>query len=109
MVEFVGPSVDDRMAVEFLHGSHDAILEFLFGPNADVTQDGPGELGKEPLDEIEPGAVLGSESEFEAAGRLIGEPSFGLPRDVRGMIVEDQLDRRMFLRSNTLRRSPAPP
>jgi hypothetical protein len=83
------------MAVEFIQGSHDAILEFLFGPDADVTQDGPGELGKEPLDEIEPGAVLGSESEFEAAGRLIGEPSFGLPRDVRGMIVEDQLDRRI--------------
>ena len=27
---FIGPSVDDGMSVEFVHGSHDAILEFLF-------------------------------------------------------------------------------
>jgi len=32
-------------------------------------------------------------SEFEAAGRLIGEPSLGLFGNVRGMIVEDQFDR----------------
>jgi hypothetical protein len=31
-----------------------------------MAQDGAGEFGKEALDEIEPGAVLGSESEFEA-------------------------------------------
>ena len=70
--------MDDWMAVEFIHGSHDAIFEFLFGCDADVAQDGAGELGKEPLDEIEPGAVRRSESEFEAARRLICEPSFGL-------------------------------
>ena len=39
--------------------------------------------------------MLGSESEFEAARRLSGEPSFRLLGDVRGMIVEDQLDRGM--------------
>ena len=38
--------------------------------------------------------VLGSEGEFETAHRLLGEPGLGLLRDVRGMIVEDQLDRR---------------
>jgi hypothetical protein len=54
-----------------------------------------GELGEEALDEIEPRTVGGRESEFEAADRLIGEPSLGLLGDVRGMIVEDQLDRRM--------------
>ena len=93
MVEFVGPSVNDRMAIEFIHGSHDAILEFLFGCDADVTQDGAGEFGKEPLDEIEPGAVLWREGEFEATRRLLGEPRFGFLGDVRGVIVEDQLDR----------------
>ena len=46
--------MDDRMAVEFIHGSHDAILEFLFGGDTDMAQDGAGELGKESLDEIEP-------------------------------------------------------
>jgi hypothetical protein len=30
-----------------------------------------------PLYEIKPGAVLGSESEFEAMHRLTGKPSFG--------------------------------
>ena len=52
-----------------------------------------GEFGKEALDEIEPGAVLGREGEFETARGLIGEPGFGLFGDVCGMIVEDQLDR----------------
>ena len=37
--------------------------------------------------------MLGSERKFEAAGRLLGEPGFGLLGEVRGMIVEDQLDR----------------
>src|ERR1700757_4441242 len=50
---------------------------------------------KEALDEVEPRAVLGSEGEFEAAGGLIGEPGFGFLGDVRGVIVEDQLYRRM--------------
>ena len=87
--------MDDGVSVELVHGGHDAVLEFLFGCDADVAQDGAGELGKEALDEIEPGAVLGREGEFEAAGGLLGEPSFGLLGDVRGMIVEDQLDRRV--------------
>src|SRR5262249_2227095 len=53
------------------------------------------ELGEKALDEVEPGTMLGRESEFEAAVGLIGEPSLGLFGDVRRMIVEDQLDRRM--------------
>jgi hypothetical protein len=54
--------VDDRVLVEVVHCSHDAILEFLFGCHTDVAQDGSRELGKEALD---------SEGEFEAAGGLI--------------------------------------
>src|SRR6478672_13694461 len=50
-------------------------------------------LEKKALDEIEPGAVLGSEGELEPAPGLIGEPSSRLPGDMRGMIVEDQVDR----------------
>src|SRR5215216_8059137 len=52
------------------------------------------ELGEEALDEIEPGAMLRSEGELEPAGGLIGEPSSRLLGDVRGMIVEDQVDGR---------------
>ena len=54
------------MAIEFIHGSHDPILEVLFGRDADVAEDGAGKFGEEALDEIEPGAVLGSEGEFKA-------------------------------------------
>ena len=76
--------MNDGILSEVVHGSHDAILEFLFGRDADVAQDGAREFGKEALDEVEPGAVLGSEGEFEAVHGLIGEPGFGLPGDVRG-------------------------
>src|SRR5258706_3700832 len=84
LIELIGPSVDDGMAVEFIHGSHDAVLEFLFGCDADVAQHRAGELGEEALDEIEPGAVFGREGEFEAAGGLFGQPSLGLLRLLAG-------------------------
>jgi hypothetical protein len=71
------------MAIEFIHGSHDAVLEFLLGGDADVAQHRAG------VDEIEPGTMLGCEDEFEAADRLFGKPSLGLLGDVGGMIVED--------------------
>jgi hypothetical protein len=48
-----------------------------------VAQHGAGEFGKEALDEIEPGAVLESESEFEPVRGLAGEPSSGLFGDMR--------------------------
>jgi hypothetical protein len=58
--------VNDGIAVEIIHGGHEAILELLLGCDADVAQHGAGELGKETLDEIEPGAMRGREGEFEA-------------------------------------------
>ena len=87
--------MDDRVSIEVIRGGPDAVLEFLFGCDADMAQHGAGELGEKALDEVEPGTMLGRESEFEAAGGLNGEPSLGLFGDVRRMIVEDQLDRRM--------------
>jgi hypothetical protein len=80
--------------VEIIHGGDEAILELLLGGDANVPQDGTGEFREEALDEIEPRAVIGGESEFEAVHRLIGKPGFGFPRDMCRMIVEDQLDRR---------------
>ena len=87
--------MNNRIAVEIIHGGHEAILELLLGCDADVAQDGAGEFGKEALDEIEPGAMPGSESEFKAVRPLTGEPGSGLFGDMRGMIVEDQLDCRL--------------
>ena len=60
--------MDNGFLVEVIHGGHDAVLEFLFGCDADMSQHRAGELGEEALDEIEPGAVFGCEGEFEAAG-----------------------------------------
>jgi len=87
--------VDDGIAIEFIHGGHDAVLEFLLGCDADVAQHRAGELGEETLDEVEPRAGLGREGEFETSGRPAGDPGLGLLGDVGGMIVEDQLDCRM--------------
>ena len=36
---------------------HDAVLERLFGCDADVAQDRAGEFGEEALDEVEPGTL----------------------------------------------------
>ena len=84
--------MNDRILVEVIHGSHDAVLEFLFGCDADVAQDGSSELGEEAFDQVQPGAVLGREGELEAT-RSGGEPCIRFFGDVGGMIVEDQADR----------------
>src|SRR5262249_61349608 len=73
----------------------EALFELLFGGDTDVAQDRAGQLGEEAFDEVEPGAVRGSEGELKPAGGLLGEPSSGLSGDMRGMIVEDQMDRRV--------------
>src|SRR5208282_4475073 len=83
MVELVGPGVNDGIAIEFIHGGHDAMLELLFGCDADVAQDRAGELGEEALDEVE------REDKFETADWLTGEPSLCLLGDVGGVIVEE--------------------
>ena len=59
-----------------------------------MAQDRTGELGEEAFDEIKPRAVLWREGELEASNWLSGEPASGFFRDVRGMIIDDQLDRR---------------
>jgi hypothetical protein len=73
-----------------------AILRLLFAcrndanmDDANMAQHGAGQLG-EALDEVEP---LGSEGKLEAACGLLAEPGFGLPGDMRGMIVKAEVDR----------------
>jgi hypothetical protein len=84
--------MDDRMSVDVVDAGHDALPEFLFRCHADVSEDGAGEFGEEPLDEVEPGAMLRRKGEGETSARSRIEPSSGFSRDVCGMIVEDQLD-----------------
>ena len=49
--------MDDRVSIELVHCGDDALLEFLFGCDADMAQHRAGKLGKEALDEVEPRAV----------------------------------------------------
>ena len=87
--------MNDGIAIEEVHGGHDAIPELLFGRDADMAQRGAGQFGEEALDEVEPRAVLGSEGELEAARGLLGEPGFGLLGDMSRMIIQDEVDRRV--------------
>ena len=52
-------------------------------------------LEKKPSTRLSQEPCSGVKVKFETADRLTGEPSLCLLGDVRGMIVEDQLDRRM--------------
>ena len=52
-------------------------------------------LEKKPSMRLSQEPCLGVKVNSKRAGGLLGEPSFGLLGDVRGMIVEDQLDRRV--------------
>src|SRR5690242_5210119 len=51
------------------------------------------QLRKEPFEKVEPRPMGRREGESEASDRLRGEPGCGLPRDMGGMVVEDDLDR----------------
>ena len=89
----MGPGVNDRLRIEVLHGGHEPVLKLLLGCDAEMSQDGPRQLGEEAFDQVQPGAMLRGEGELEPAGRLRGDPSAGFLGDVRRMIVEDQVDR----------------
>jgi hypothetical protein len=78
-----------------VHGRDEPVLELLLRRDADMTEHRTGELGEEALDQVEPGAMFGCEGELKSAAGLLGQPSSGFPRDMRGMIVEDQMDCRV--------------
>ena len=47
------------VGIEVIHGSYDAILEFLLGCDADVAQDRASKFGEEAFDEVEPEPWVG--------------------------------------------------
>lgn len=87
------PSVDDGVAVEIVDELDDALFELVFRADANVAEHRAGSFGEEALDEIEPRPVLGGEHELKASLGLRRKPRLGLLRNVRGVIVEDDLDR----------------
>src|SRR6476660_5837012 len=71
-IDLIVPMVDDRGAVEIINELHDALFQFVFRADADVTEHGAGGFGEEPLDEIEPGAESvrsGSKASMASTGR----------------------------------------
>ena len=86
--------MDHRVPVEVVNEFDDALFQFVFRGDADVTKDGARSFSKEALDKIEPGAVLGREHEPEAFVRSGLQPRLGFFGDVRRVIVEDDFDRR---------------
>src|SRR5262245_59186458 len=85
--------MDDRVAIEVIDELDDALLQLVCGVDTDVAGHGAGCFGEKPLDEVEPGTVFGGEHKREAAVRLSGQPRPGLPRDVRRVIIQNDLDR----------------
>ena len=55
LADFVGPSVDDRVAVEVIKVGKDPLFKFGFGGHPDMAQHGAGHLGEEALHQIQPG------------------------------------------------------
>ena len=92
-IDFVGPGVNDRLAVEVVEVGEDPCLEFLLGCDANGAKQGAGHLGEEPLHKVEPGAMLRGEHEGESALWLGSKPAIGLSGDVCRVVVKDQLDR----------------
>jgi hypothetical protein len=62
VIELVGPSVDDGGSIKVINGGHDAILEFLFGCEADMAQHRAGELGEEAFDILSHVPCLGAKA-----------------------------------------------
>ncbi len=48
--------MDDRVLIEVVHCSHDAILEFLFGCHTDAAQEDRASLEKKPTTRLSHGA-----------------------------------------------------
>ena len=84
--------MNDGIAVEIIKIGENSLFEFVLRLDADVAEHGAGHLGEEAFNEIEPRTVLWREHEGEARLGLGGDPGLGLLRDMRGMVVEDQLD-----------------
>jgi hypothetical protein len=92
LAAFVGPAVDDGVAVEFVEVGENSGFEFGLGGDTDVAEHRSRHRGEKALDEIEPGTVLRREHEAETALWLAGNPGLGLLGDMRRMVVQDQLD-----------------
>src|SRR5487761_2152287 len=89
LADFVSPSMDDGVAVEFVEIGNNPGFELGLGGDTDVTEHRSRHLGEKALDKIEPRTVFRREHEGEATLWLAGNPGLGLLGDMSGMVVED--------------------
>src|SRR5215510_13721785 len=73
-IDFVAPSMDDRVAIEVIDELDDALLQLVCGVDTDVAGHGAGCFGEKPLDEVEPGTVFGGEHKTRS-GRPTERPA----------------------------------
>jgi len=91
----VFPPEGYRFGVHFLDAPEDALAQFLQRADPDVPQEGAGHLRERDLDQVQPRGVHRRVHVLEAA-RPGGQAFPGLPRDVRGVAVQDNADGRAF-------------
>jgi len=84
--------MDDGFSVEIIEVGEDHRSEFILGCDTNAAEHGSSHFGEEALHQIEPGTMFRGKYKAEAALRLGGKPCLGFLRNVRGVVVEDQLD-----------------
>jgi hypothetical protein len=87
--------VNDWIAVELIDRGHETLLELLFGGDTDVAQDERASLEKKPSTRLSQEPCLGVKVNSNLPAGCSASPSSGLSGNMRGMIVEDQMDRRV--------------
>src|ERR1700678_4476525 len=91
-IDLIGPRVDDGCSVEIIEIGKDPCFEFILGCDTNAAEHGASHFGKEPFHQIEPGAVFRGKYKRKATLWLGSKPLVGFLGDMRGVVIEDQLD-----------------
>jgi hypothetical protein len=84
--------VDNGFSIGIIEVGEDPGFEFILGCDANAAEHGSSLLGEEAFHKIEPGPMFRGKYKGKAALWLGGKPPVCFLGDVRGVVVEDQLD-----------------
>jgi len=87
--------MDDGVSVDVVDAGHDAFLELLFRTHADMRKTERANLEKKPSIRLSQEPWVGVKVNSKRPARWVCKPGLCFLGDVRGMIVEDQLDGRV--------------
>lgn len=82
------PTERHRRFVDFLQVLFEALLEFGFRGDSEASQEHLGQLGKEGLNDIQPGAVGGGKDKLKSIGSAL-EVVPGFLRQMGRVIIRD--------------------